>query len=354
MGVTQATAQLKGYLMQEYHGIYFFFHNENYKKIKNIKLEAKLEDIEIEYLDNSKDYIQVKTTENIGDVKFHSAAFKKGVGTLKNAYFKSLEEGVPVNRIIYANNMVNQGIPRITEKIKNGLDENFILPFLSLSEEERDKLCSYLENDIGEDFKSKLHISRVDDSYYLQPTKVLRELEIFLDKLELKIVKENLFNNLKVLFLENGIKRKEVITPKRVAWIFLKRVSTSYNILAKFDDIFSEELDEIGYCDGIEDLLTEESLLSMIEENSDYIEIYQHYEAIEIRFEISNGKIKKSNRKEFILQGAKEFLDKNYLFLEEKYTSEERELIYAVLFFFVGKKKKENRKIYDEFLLNEK
>lgn len=354
MRSSQATAQLKGYLMQEYHGIYFFFHNENYKKIKNIKLEAKLEDIEIEYLDDSKDYIQVKTTENIGDLKFHSSAFKKGIGTLQNAYYKSLENGISINRIIYANNMINQGITRITEKIKNGSEENFILPFLSLSQEEKDKLCNYIDETLDEDFKNKLCISRIDDSYYLQSNKVLRELEIFLDKLELKIVKENLFNSLKVLFLENGMKRKEVLTPKRIAWIFLKRVSTNHNILLKFNELFEKELEEIEYYDGIEDLLSEESLLNMIEENSNYIEICQHYEAVQIRFEIVNGRITRSNRKSFILQGAKEFLNKNYLLLEEKYTVEEKELIYAVLFFIVGKKKKENRKIYDEFLLNKK
>lgn len=30
---TQATASTKGYILQDYFGIYFFFENENYKKL---------------------------------------------------------------------------------------------------------------------------------------------------------------------------------------------------------------------------------------------------------------------------------------------------------------------------------
>ena len=75
----QATASAKGYILQSYFGIYFFFKDENYKEIDWVKIEGEKEDIEIYYYDKTKDYIQVKTQEKPAKATcFDGKKFKKG------------------------------------------------------------------------------------------------------------------------------------------------------------------------------------------------------------------------------------------------------------------------------------
>ena len=121
----QATPSYKGYILQGYFGVYFFFKNKNYKEIEWIKIESSKEDIEINYYDKSKDFIQVKTHEYPSkNITFDSKQFKKGVITLYEAFNNTTD--VKVNKLILANNMFNQGIERLNNKISNGTEENFI------------------------------------------------------------------------------------------------------------------------------------------------------------------------------------------------------------------------------------
>ena len=350
---TQATPAMKGYILQNYFGIYFFFYNANYRNIKSIKSEGVKEDIEIIYRDNSQDYIQVKTIEKVAEkVAFQINPYKKAMETLNTAYNGAITDGIQVKRLIYANNMINQGIERITNKIKNGTLENYILPFSNFTLEEGDKLKKHLKLDKVADFYNKLYFSRIDEHFFLEPERMLVELSDSFDRMKIKENRGIIFTSLKELFSENALSRNKKILVKDVAWLFIKRNLKVENIFKKFNELFSEEIEEIIQ-DDFEEFLLEADLIEMIEINSNYIDIYQHFERIRLKFEFENGKIKKSNQKKFLELKVEEFIKEDYLNLNLKndYKNKEKKLIYSFLLFFIYKKKNDNEMIYNEFNL---
>lgn len=107
----QATSSVKGYIEQSLMALYFLFYNNSYKKIKSIKIEGKLEDIEIEYRDGCYDYIQVKIAEYPQDESsFNKTRFIEGVDGLKLTNEKAKRYGININKLIYASNTFYQPI----------------------------------------------------------------------------------------------------------------------------------------------------------------------------------------------------------------------------------------------------
>ncbi|MGL5581683.1 MAG: dsDNA nuclease domain-containing protein [Cetobacterium sp.] len=349
---TQATASSKGYLLQDYFGIYFFFEEDNYKKISYIKLESNKEDIEIKYYDNTYDYIQVKTKEKPAEDKsFDKEKFQKGAKTLYTALEKANKENEIVNRLILANNMFNQGIKRLNQKIDNGLEENFNYGINRFTEEEKEEFILK----IGYPIDDKFYIARIDESYYYNKSKILPELKDFFNEMDLKDVEGIIYNELKTLFRENSSFRDKYIEKKDIAWIFIKSKCTQSNIISTFNKLFEDELSKTDY-DYVEDLLDDIKIIDIIDMKSNYYDIYLHFEKIKINYSLNNGTIRRNNLKEFIKIGGIEFLKEDYLYLDDrnKLDEQEKELIYFYLFLFIHRKKSETESIYDKFEINNK
>ena len=354
MSNTQATASAKGYILQSYFGIYFIFKDKNYKKIKDIKIEAKEEDIVITYKDGSKDFIQVKTSENPNDKKFLKATFKKGMGTLKKALKKAKDNNIIINRLIYANNLVDQKNLKLTTHIKNGEEVNFIYNFVEIFSKE--ELLIFSEN---ADFKLDKHyyLARVDESYLLEKSsKVFNEVRQLYDTLNIDDGKGlNIYDKLKKYLIENSCQRNETVTANEIALIFLKE-KIEYNKLYKlFDKYYEKEIDDFDY-EGIEDLIDENYSGCILNKISDYFMVNSYFFDIEIEFKNLNHitKISNSNRKDFIEFGYEKFIEKDYIYFEKFISEDLKQIMYKFLFYIVYKKAKNSHEIYLEFELGGK
>ncbi|WP_338945274.1 hypothetical protein LDK12_00515 [Fusobacterium pseudoperiodonticum] len=347
---TQATASTKGYTLQDYFGIYFFFENENYKKIDSIKLEGEEQDIEIFYKDKSRDYIQVKTQENpMKKNTFNGEAFKKGIEILYETYNKLDKKKIKINRLILSTNMLNQGIKRLTNKIENGLEENFIYNiFEHCSADEIKKFQNKISPLI---IDKKFFLSRIDESFYFNSSKSLLELKSFLEKIGIVDTYSKVFNDLKTLFRENSCQRNKVIIKKDIAWIIIKNRFYSDPLEKQFNDIYEDKLSELGFL-SIQDILEEYNINNILEKYLNFYELYLQIESQKIQFSIKEKeKISLKNIKIFLDKVVKIFSKNNYLNFEEN--NEETKLIYAYLGFCIYKKNKENFRIYDELEIKE-
>ncbi|WP_130889830.1 hypothetical protein [Fusobacterium ulcerans] len=344
----QATASAKGYILQSYFGIYFFFKDENYKEIDWVKIEGEKEDIEIYYYDKTKDYIQVKTQEKPAKATcFDGKKFKKGILTLYEALEVAEKEGEKVNKLILANNMFFQGIKRLDKKIEKGEEENFIY---NLYEDFSDEEISDFSKKVNYTIDQKLYLARIDDSFLLNQSKIIPELKKIINKLALNDIESNIYDALKVLFTENSCDRIKKITKKNVAWTFIKKKINQEKIVNKFNEEFSKELDDSDVTD-IEFLLEDVSIIDMIENYSEYYEIYMHFQKLSEDFFISKGKPSKNNIKEFIEYISIPFKEKEYLYIKcsDNYKEQEIKLIYYFFSYYMYLKKNDARKIYDEF-----
>ena len=347
---TQATASTKGYTLQDYFGIYFFFEKENYKKIVSIELEGKDQDIEIVYKDESRDYIQVKTQEKpMKNTNFNGEAFKKGIEILYKTYDKLNKKKIRINRLILSTNMLNQGIERLTNKIKEGFEENFIYNiFEHCSADEIKKFQNKISPLIIDE---KFFLSRIDESFYFNSSKSLLELKSFLEKIGIADTYSKVFNDLKTLFRENSCQRNKVIIKKDIAWIIIKNRFYSDPLEKRFDDIYKDKLSELGFL-SIQDILEEYNINNILDKYLNFYELYLQIESQKIQFSIKEKeKISLKNIKIFLDKVVKIFSKNNYLNFEEN--NEETELIYAYLGFCIYKKSKENFRIYDELEIKE-
>ena len=349
MSNTQATASAKGYILQSYFGIYFIFKDKNYKKIKDIKIEAKEEDIVITYKDGSKDFIQVKTTENPNDKKFDNTVFKKGMGTLKKAFEKSEQNDIIVDRLIYAHNLIDQKNLRLTNRIKNGDEVNFIYNFVkTFSKEELLKFSKSLKFEIHE----KYYLSRIDESYLIGNSgKFFNAIKQLYDTLNIDNGKGlNIYDKLKIYFIENACKRNQTVTVNEIALVFLKEKIAYDKLYGNFDKYYEEEIDELGYED-IRNLIDENYNGCILSKISDYFRVNLYFFDIEIDFKNLNPmtrvNINNSNRKDFIEFGYDKFMKKNYICFENNISKEVEEMIYKFLIGFeiekdLGKLSSEN------------
>lgn len=339
----QATPAAKGYILQGYFGIYFFFKDKNYKEIDWLKIESPKEDIEIHYYDGSKDFIQVKTHEKpTKKTNFDTQAFKKGILTLYEALENTPER--KVNRLILANNMLNQGIERLNNKLKIGEEENYIYNINdAFTLEEIENFSIKIKNEI----KNILHLARVDESYLLNNSKILPELKKVINELELQNVEGNINDSLKILFDENSCDRKLIIDKKQVAWSFIKHKITQSKIYDRFNRDFSKEIENVGIIE-IQFLVEDYEIADMIKNYSGNYEIYMFFQRKLEEHHIKYEKITTTNLKDAMSEIAIEMLERQYLCLYDKYL-EEAKLIYCFFAYFLFFNNNNVKKIYDEF-----
>lgn len=347
---TQATASTKGYTLQDYFGIYFFFENENYKKIDSIKLEGKEQDIEIFYKDESRDYIQVKTQENpMKKNTFNGEAFKKGIEILYETYNKLDKKKIKINRLILSTNMLNQGIKRLTNKIENGLEENFIYNVFKFCSDDEIKKFQNKINPLEID--EKFFLSRIDESFYFNSSKSLLELKSFLEKIDIADTYSKVFNDLKTLFRENSCQRNKVIIKKDIAWVIIKNRFYGDPLVKGFDDIYKDKLYELGFL-TIQNILEDYNINNILEKCLNFYQIYLEIETQKIYFsKEADERINPSNIRIFLDKVAKIISKKDYLNL--KSNSDETDLIYAYLVFCIYRKNNENFRIYKELEIEE-
>lgn len=340
----QATSSAKGYILQGYFGIYFFFKNKNYENIDFIKIEGQKEDIEITYYDNSKDFIQVKTHENpTKNLNFDTEKFKKGILTLYEAYDNTLNN--KVNRLILANNMFNQGIERLNTKISKGDEENFIYNIkkdFTLSE------IDIFSKKVKHEIRDFLYLARVDETYLLENNnKILHEVKAIINLLELQDIQENIQDSLKVLFNENNCNRILSIKKKDVAWCFIKHKINQEKVYTRFGKDFNEEIDEAEVIE-IQSLVGDYEIYNMIKSFASDYQIYMFFQKKMEEYTIKFEKINSNNMKEILVKIANEMLEKEFLYIKNNYTEKEKKLIYYFfvycLFF-----NKSIKYIYDEF-----
>lgn len=342
----QATPVVKGYVLQGYFGMYFFFKDRNYKEIDWIKIESPKEDIEIQYYDGSKEFIQVKTKEKpTKNISFSAAPFKKGVLTLYEAFDWAVKKKIKVRKLVLANNMFSQGIKRLDEKLKLGTEENFIY-----------NLKNYLFKEEIEDFSLKvkkeikdiLYIARIDDSYLLNSSKILPELRKVVNDLYLEDIEENIKESLKVLFVENNCDRKLVINKNQIAWAFIKNKLSQSKAYRKFNINFEKEMEDINIFD-IESLIEEKTVKDALKNSSREYEIYMFFQKEVEKFQIENGKITLMNIKEAVLEIGDKIFEKKYLFLHDNYSAEEKKMICYFFVYFLFYNNTNIKRIYNEF-----
>lgn len=346
----QATPSYKGYILQGYFGVYFFFKNKNYKEIEWIKIESSKEDIEINYYDKSKDFIQVKTHEYPSkNITFDSKQFKKGVITLYEAFNNTTD--VKVNKLILANNMFNQGIERLNNKISNGTEENFIY---NINNYFTVKEIEEFEKRINNEIKDILYLSRVDETYLLKTgNKILPELRKVINELELQNMEENINESLKILFDENGCYRSKTIDKKEVAWAFIKHNVNQDKVYSKFNKDFENEMAEEGIV-GIEMLVGEPDISNMIKNYSSNYEIYSFFQKKIEEYYIRNStKIIITNFKKLMVEIAMELFDRKELCISDSYPEELKKFIYYFFTYFLYFNNSNIKKIYDEFNIKE-
>ena len=340
----QATASAKGYILQGYFGIYFFFKNKNYINLDYMKIEGKKEDIEITYYDNSKDFIQVKTHENpTKNLKFDTEKFKKAITTLYEAFDNILD--IKINRLILANNMFNQGITRLNTKISNGDEENFIYninnDFTPIEIEDFSKK-------IKKEIKNNLFLARVDETFLLENSnKILPELKLVINSLELHDIQENIQDSLKILFNENNCNKNLSISKKDVAWCFIKHQINYKKIYNLFNKDFEDELDNTGNFE-IDILIDNYEMKNMIKNFSSNYQIYSFYERKITEYSIKGEKIITSNRKKIMSEIANEMLKKEILPINTNCSDEEKRIIYC-FFVYCLHFNKLIKNIYEEF-----
>lgn len=344
----QATASSKGYILQGYFGIFFFFENKNYKNIDWIKIESLKEDIEITYYDNSKDFIQVKTHEfPAKNLTFDTEKFKKGIKTLYEAYQNTPE--TKVNRLILANNMFKQGIPRQDKKILLGDEENFLYKIIDhFTSDEIKEFSAKIDNEV----KDILFLARVDETFLLKNgNRILPDLKKIINLLELENIQENIQESLKVLFNENSSERILTINKKQVAWCFIKHKVTATNVYNKFNKDFKEEIDDLGIIE-IEFLIENSEIYDMIKNYSADYQIYMFFQRKIEEYYIKVGRITSDNLKKIMMEIANEMLKNESLFIKDNYSKEEKELIYYFFTYFLYFNRN-IKKIYDEFNIKE-
>lgn len=342
----QATDSAKGYIEQALIALYFIFHRDNYKKIKNLKIEGVMEDIEIQYRDNSFDFIQVKIAESPNkEENFVTKRFTEALVGLKSTQEKSKILDITAKSLVYASNTIHQPLERQTGMLKSGREN-----FYESSEEDftSDEILKLKENyNLDEEFIEKFSIARVhpkflriDSSEYFDE---FNHLNAILGTNDYKI---SIFNALKDLLMINSIIREEKVNIFEIAFSFLKIQKKS----TKFNTEYSDDLENIDYED-IEDLISDLGLKEIINQISSQIPIVDYYLEKQSEFIEPNGELKLNNLKKFIDTYSSN-MDEFSLFSHIK-DSDKRDLLHKYILFKVFKNRGQVLEIFDNFKLEE-
>lgn len=346
-GDRQATASAKGYIEQSYMAHYFLFKNENYKKVKSIKIEGELEDIELEYEKNEKDYIQVKICEFPQDEEdFDPDRFRTGINGLETTYNLASELKIPNKQLIYASNTIKQPIPKLTNLLEGGHEVNLDYDWNKFSPTEKEKISEI----IGEkenSFKEKLKIVRVSPEYLKSnPNKFLDEFNQLNSNLGTTNDKVDIYKELSRLFIENSVTREEKIDIKEIAYKFFKKKTGS----KKFNEFFEEELQELDIS-SIDEFLDENNLEYKVKERINDIHIIEEFHKIIDEYEQLNSKLRVNDSKHFIENYYLKFKEQNILGQLDSLNDNEENITYKYFLYKIIKGRNALDNIEKEFNL---
>lgn len=349
MADTQATSSAKGFIFQAYYALYFLFNNFTYRDVTFIDIEAKQEDVVFYYKDNSIDIIQIKTQEfpKNNSSTFDSTKFNKGMFTLNKSYTKLSNGNTGVRRCIYANNMVNQKIERITNQIIKESPCDFIYNMQNeLYDDEKLKLFSTLKF-IPD---NKFYLARIDDKYFSATFFTpLKELGFALERMGVSLTKiETITHLLKNMFADNSTDRDERIEINQIAWVIIKQHFNYESGFANFNILYAEELFNTGFF-GISDILQKDKNISALDSISNHLDLLQHITKLKISYENINGIVNMGNFKHFIDSNFIELENEDYLSLDSSIPKIESNLVYKFLLYYTYFKKIDIEKIYKEF-----
>ena len=343
----QATSSANGYIKQSLIALYFIFKEKNYEQIKNIKIEGKLEDIEIEYRNESYDYIQVKISENPGqESTFNTSRFIEGINGLKLTHTKTKKLNINTKNLIYASNTIYQPLERQTNLLKNGYFPNLYETCKEdILVEENENLKT--EYDLEDDFINKFAISRVDskflkiDANYFYPE--YDQLNEILNTSDIKVM---IFKELKDLCLQNSIIREKKINIYEIAYIFLQKTKSS----KKFNNDFADEIEEFNE-EEIEEFIINERLKEIINSESRQMYLVECFLELKEEFEEKNESLELSNLKVFIEQNHKKL--KKYDLFSSISNNKKKDLLHKYLLFKIYKNEQPRKEINSCFKLEE-
>lgn len=337
----QATASIKGYIKQAQMGLFLVFYNNNYKELKNIKIEGSEEDIHLELRDGISNYIQVKIAENPNnEKKFEETRFKEAIIGLEETSNKIEKYNIKNSSLIYASNSYYQPLKEENEKIKLGQLPYFIKKLSDVHIEEREKLIK--KYGLSKKLSEKLFIVRVTDDYLNFKEGYYSDGFLnLIQELEIKNITNNICSPLIKKFIANSEERETSISIFEIANTFINSKKED-----KFNDKFEIELEEIEEED-ISDILKEENIEDSFEEILKEQFVIEKFYELKKTYENSNGKIGVKKIKEFILNSYDEFMN---LKLFSKKLKHEK-IIYMYLLYRIYSNKKSIEKIKEVFCL---
>lgn len=319
----QATSSAKGYLEQCLIALFYLFHKKHYKKIKNIKIEGKLEDIQVNYRNNENDFIQVKISDNpTKETTFFKERFEKAIEGLNTTYVQTNNLNISTSKLIYASNTIYQPLKRLSNLVLTGTLLNFLEEPHEIYEPEK-KLLSQNYPLLNE-FKEKFGILRVDPKYLCDKCEYTNEYNDLIYSLQLENQKMAIFDKLKLDFIYNSTVREGSIGIVEIAYSFLKN-SKNCN---KFNKLYQDELEELDQ-DDIEELIYDENLKEIIEYILGTPYVIEEYL---VQKKLFKTELKLSNLKKFLDENSK-CLNHYKLFNKNIRNELKKELFYKYIFF---------------------
>ncbi|MGL5050645.1 MAG: hypothetical protein ACRC6E_08495 [Fusobacteriaceae bacterium] len=339
----QATASGKGYIKQAQMGLFLVFYDDNYKKLKTIKIEGSQEDIHLELRDGVFNYIQVKIAENPNDeTKFEKNRFKEAISGLNETSNKIEKYNIKNTSLIYASNSYYQPLKEENERIKLGQLPYFIKKLSDVHIEERKELIE--EYNLSKKLSEKFSIVRVTDDYLnFKEGYYSDSFRNLTDELEIKNITNNIYNPLFRKFIANSEERETSISIFEIANTFTNTNSKKQDT---FNKKFEEELEEIEEED-ISDILKEENIEDSFDEILKEQFVIEKFYELKKTYENSNGKIVTKKINEFILNSCDEFI--NLKLFSKKLKNEK--IIYMYLLYRIYFNKKSIEKIKEVFCL---
>lgn len=343
----QATPASKGYLEQSIIALFYTFFNRNYKNIEQIKIEGRLEDIEVKYRTGKKDYIQVKVAEFPQEERnFNSSRFLEGLEGLTLTYKKVIKYGIELNKLIYATNVYEHPVKRISNQIKEGFIVNDFTAFNELLPSEKEELQKkYKVLNSSQGLCNKLSILRVDPKYLTEIPEFSKEYDSLNSSLGTTDEKSIIYKDLESHFIRNSAIRELSIDIFEIAYEFLKKGQDDRS----FNLNYADELENLDVMD-IEEFIKGKGFSARIKVYTRYKYLIDEYIDLEKNFE-------KEFKKKLTNSNLKTFLDSNYHYLEkyELFSKElrmkEKSIIYKYILYTIYKHRILRKNIHEEFNL---
>lgn len=343
----EATSSSNGYYLQSLMGVFFIFYKKNYKFIKSIKIEGKLEDIHLEYRDGTFDCIQVKVSETPNEEKkFSSSRFKEGINSLEETCKKINLCNLKANKLIYASNTIYQPLESLTNPLKLQTISYFCKNINTdiLVDDREVFFQNYI---LSPELKERFYIAAVgndilkaENGLYLDEYNNLNE--IFGTSADKMRIYEELQNKC----IKNSTKKQVGIDIYEIANSFLKKAR-----IDKFDELYCEELYGM-YFEKIEDLLIENDIYEIFFEVIKEQYIITIFLLYKRNYEKSYGELKLKSLKHFIDNSYQKLIDEA-IFFSKIQDKDIEAIVHKYILYKVFMNENSRKKIIREFSLEE-